>query len=226
MNNLIFLTSHRQIQEVLFYAKFLERTKEIKNFDLILHNNNPNIDIESLKDAFNTLPNKNKHLIFTHKNNGGYHIGCLEALTDFFNLLQQYDNVIHSHSDVFIVNEDQLLTILNSNLNTAFLVNYAAGPNIPWMSTDLFIMRPKLVRHNIFKSWCELPIVKNYKNPNPNGTHIGPEYGSETVLYNQVIENNLSYKYIKRYDTDNWNPRRLDMWGCWHEHDLSKLVKK
>lgn len=227
MKNLIFLTSHRQVQEVYFYAKFLERTKQIKNFDLILHNNNRDVDVKTLRDNFNLIPNKNKYLILTDKNDGGYYMGCEEALTDFFDLFKNYDNVIHSTSDVFIVKEELLLSVLENNKDTAFLVNRAAGPDptIPWMSMDLFIMRPKLIPHNIFNSWKELPAMKNYVNPTPGKTHLGPEYGEETLLYNQVIENNLSYKYIKRYDNDNWNPRRLDMWGCWHEHDLSKLIK-
>lgn len=228
MKNLIFLTSHRQIQEVYLYAKFLQRTKYAKDFDIVLHNNNRDIDVQTLQNAFNTIPNKNKYLILTDKNDGGYYMGCHEAISDFFELFKAYDNVIHSTSDVFIVNEDPLLAILNSEPNTAFLVNRAAGsdPTMQWMSVDLFIMRPKFLTENIFNSWKDITDMLKYQNPTPGKTHIGPEFGAETLLYNQIIDNNLTYKYIKRYDTDHWNPRRLDMWGCWHEHDLNKLIKQ
>jgi hypothetical protein len=204
--NLLFLTSHRQVDELYFYGEFLKKTEEIKNFDFVIHINNLNLDYNRVNHFFKNIPNKNKYIIVTDKN-CGYNMGPHEALSDTFWLFKHYDNVIHTHPDVFIVDEKKFLNILNSNEDKAFLVNYSTKNTIEWMSTDLFIFRPKLFSDNIFSS---------YKD-NLN-------IGCESFLYKAVIENNISHQYIQRFSDRNWEPRRPCLWGAYHEHDLNKII--
>jgi hypothetical protein len=193
------------VDELYFYGEFLKKTKEIQNFDFIIHINNLNLDYSKVNEYFKNIPNKNKYIIVTDKN-CGYRMGPHEALTDIFYLLKNYDNVIHTHPDVFIVNETNLLNILESNENIPFLVNYSTPNTNIWMSTDLFIFRPKLFTENIFS---------NYKD-NLN-------IPCEEFLYKAVTNNKIPHQYIQRFPNRNWEPRRPCQWGCYHEHNLNNI---
>jgi hypothetical protein len=224
MKNLLFITAHRHVDEISLYADFLNRTTHIKDFDLILHINNLDTDTHRIKESFKLIPNKNKHLILTDKNCDPY--GPMQALSDYYNHLIGYDNVIHSHIDVFIADENTLIDKINSKTDKAFLVNHSFKGIDDWMSTDLFIFRPKLLTKDIFKDWVNhfgLPLGGHKIGPcceQFDCRHVGP--CCEQFLYWQIKKNNISYEYIKRFDTDHWDPRRVCMWGCYHEHDLAK----
>jgi len=225
MKNLLFVTAHRHLDEIALYAECLNRTSQIKDFDIILHFNNLDTDTNYIKEAFKLIPNKNKHLILTDRNCDPY--GPMQALSDFYTHLDKYDNVIHSHIDVFIANEQALLDILDSNKDKAFLVNHSFESIKDWMSTDLFIFRPQLLTSDIFKYWVNhfgIPLGGQRVDSccdNFSCRHVGP--CCEQFLHWQVKKNNIPYEYIKRFDTDHWDPRRICMWGCYHEHDLNKV---
>jgi len=226
MNNLLFITGHRHIEEVRLCAEFLNNTQQLKEFDLLLHINSLNSDTGSLKEKFKLIPNKNKHLILTDRN--CEHYGLLQALSDFYYFFQKYDNVVHAHIDVFMVNENNFTDVINSFPDKTFLVNHSFITIRDWMSTDLFIFRPKLLKKNIFKDWVNhagVPLGGHKVGPcclQFDCTHVGP--CPEQYLYWQIIKNNIPHEYIKRFDTDHWDPRRICMWGCYHEHDLNKVV--
>jgi hypothetical protein len=204
--NLLFLTSHRQVDELYFYGEFLKRTEEIKNFDFVIHINNLDLDYTKVNKFFKNIPNKNKYIIVTDKN-VGYNMGPHQALADTFWLFKHYDNVIHTHPDVFIVDEKKFLNVLNSNEDKTLLVNYSTPTTTQWMSTDLFIFRAKLLEENIFSSYEE----------NIN-------IGCEAFLYKIATERKISHQYIQRFPDRNWEPRRPCQWGAYHEHDLGKVM--
>jgi hypothetical protein len=194
------------VEELYFYGEFLKKTQEVKNFDLVIHINNLELNFEKVNQFFKNIPNKNKHLILTDKN-VGYNMGPHEALSDTFWLFKHYDNVIHTHPDVYIVDEKKFLNVLNSNEDKALLVNYSVPTTNEWMSTDLFFLRAKLLKENIFSSYQE----------NLN-------IGCEAFLYKTVKENKISHQYIQRFIDKNWEPRRPCLWGAYHEHDLRKIM--
>ena len=214
--NLIILTGHRQFKEIELYAKFLQKTEHLKTFDIILHLNSlkgitnykyefTGYSYDRIVDYFNLFPSANKHLILTDKNCGGP-LGPHQALDDLHEIMLKYDNVIHAHPDVFPINEKLILNILESEPEKAFLVNHVYPSIREWMSTDLFVYRPQNYKENIFKDWS-----------------FNLHQICEGFLYSQIINKNIPYSYIKRYDDDHWNPRRPCMWGFYHEHDLDKV---
>jgi len=212
--NLLYITSHQQVEELKYYSKCLNKTNVIKDFDLILHINKFDIDIDKVRKYFLTFPNKRKHLIFTDKNYG-YKLGPHEAISDFYSHIAGYDNVIHTHPDVFIVNENRLLSTLNNTKNygiTVGISNVQPGninKNIePQFGTDIFFIRPKLIDKNIFQDYSK----EEYR------TSICEEFLRDIVLKNKV-----SYTFVKKYDNDWYLPRRPNLWGYYHEHDLKLL---
>ena len=39
-----------------------------------------------------------------------------------------------------------------------------------------------------------------------------------------IIKNNIKYIFVKRFNNDNWEPRRIDdNLRLYHEHDLNKV---
>ena len=212
MKNLLLITSHRQIAEISLNAKFLQASKFIKNFDLLLHVNNFNLDLNEVRTRFNEFPNLNKHLILTNKNNG-YALGPHEAISDNFEILKEYDNVIHTHTDVFITKDELLYNIVNSHKDAHLLINRGMmhlGMTLP--SSDLFIIRPKLLEKNIFKDY-NIPDVKGFQ--------------CEKFLDYQINKFNISHQILPRWPNEAWNPsRKEDDWGCWHEHNLSQVRDK
>ena len=215
MKVLLLLTSHQQLEEVYLYGEFIKRFCPIvKTFDLLLYVNKIDIDISRLGNYFQGLPFENKTLVLTSKNTG-YTFGAIEALADYFELFKTYDYVIHSHPDVFITSDVILWKLLEyfSYRDETFIVNRTFGKeDITTMAADFFIFKPKSLKVNIFDDY------KNYLNK--YNLHTG---GVETVLYEIVNKYNIPHFYIKRYDNDYWNPRRVDLLGIWHEHNLVKI---
>jgi hypothetical protein len=234
MKNLLFLTSHRQVEEINFYGRFLKNCYNVKNFDLFLLVNNTKIDLNKVNDAFESLPNKNKKLVITNKT-CGYQFGLHEAISNYFDFFSEYDNVIHSHPDVFIVDDFPLNEILHSNLEIPIITNMMFGINestksVP--STDLFVFRPKKLKINIFKEWeffknsikdgFTCPMLENHFVDIDNFL-FQYQLISEQFLEYQIKKYKIPFLNIKRYDNDNWKPTRICAWGCWHQHDLFEV---
>ena len=210
MKVLLVLTGHDQIEQYYYNANFMKKCKFISSCDLLIHCNKSNIN-NKIIDYYNLFPQKNKNLYITTKN-AGYRLGGIEAVADIIdmNICNNYDFIIHIHPDVFIISDLIIEKLLNDEINNdfAFYVNHSIN-DTEWFSFDMFIFRPKLLSNNIFKS-------KDFYN-----LDIIPE----KYLYNIITENNIKYKVIKRFDNDNWFPRRIDLLGLWHEHDLYKIKK-
>jgi hypothetical protein len=189
------LTSHRQLEEVHLYGEYIKKFCPIvKTFDLLFHINKIDIDISKVGNYFQSLPFENKTLILTSKN-AGYTFGGIEAVADCFDLLKDYDYVIHSHPDVFLTKDDIIGKILEyfSYSDKVFIVNKSWGADHKWMSFDFFIFKPRLLTVNIF--FAELYTYTD-----------SPEH----YLYHVIKKYNVKYQVVKRFDNDNWSPRRID----------------
>ena len=157
--NLLLITSHRQMEELDLLGKFLNRTSVIKNFDLILHVNKSDVDLGYIQRCFIKYPNVHKHLIFTTKN-AGYALGTHETIANLYHHFSKYENVLHVHPDVFILDENKLLNIINNDTEYALILSQCNLPKLQMLSTDMFIIRPKLLPFNIFSNF----VLEEYKN--------------------------------------------------------------
>ena len=122
-------------------------------------------------------------------------------------IFNSYDYVIAIQPDVFITDDTYLLEVLYKNLTNdiVFFITKSLPNDERFFSTDFYIFKPKLLTKNILID--ELNTFTEY-----------PEY----YLCRMIEKHNIKYKFIKRYDNDNWQPRRIDdHLKLYHEHDLS-----
>jgi hypothetical protein len=177
--------------------------------DLYVNNNCVQNDVSKNVEYLKMF--KNFKLNNTDKNSG-YRTGPIETVSNVIDdekLLQSnYDYVIHLHPDVFITNEKYLLDVLYNEQNTenVFIINKSLEDTF-FFSFDFFIFKPKKLQENVFNQWRTWNGITEY------------------YLYNAIISNNIPYKLVKRFDNDNWFPRRIDLLGLWHEHDLEEVKK-
>lgn len=199
MRNVIFYTSHRQLDEIYYSAQFFNKSNFLKNnFEIILYCNNINYSMQQLKEKaiFETKTN----IILTSKNSG-YNYGAFEGLSDNFELLKNYDNVIHTHPDCQIVDSNKLELLLPTIKDIAVSTFYHLEKNC--YNSDFFIFKPKF---NYFKDW------------NIASTHV-----AEHWFYDLVQTLNLDISDLNRY-SDKAAHHNIDNFGIWHNHNISELV--
>ena len=209
MKVLLYITGHRQLIEYYFFCEFLNRTNTMKTFDVFIHCNNKNISSDLLK-LYQMFPNKNKHLYVTSEN-AGYRMGGVEAVSAGWEMgiFDRYDYVIHLHPDVFITDEKPIINVLEEHLNkdVNFLVTTVHPPPCTFAAFDFFIFRTKNIPQNIF-----LEEMRTYEHP------------PELYLRNMLDKYNVKYKYIKRFENNKSDPRRIDdNLKLYHEHDMRKV---
>ena len=209
MKILLFITGHKQLEEYNYFSRFLKRLKLNAICDIFIHCNNPDIH-NSIVNYYQNFNQQNKKLFITSIN-AGYRVGGVQAISEGIELgiFKDYDYVIHLHPDVFIIDDNYLTEVLLENLNNnvVFLVNKSVPHNPKFLSFDFFIFKPKLLTKNIFID--ELYTFKQ---------------APEQYLHDMIIKNNINYIYVKRYNNDNWEPRRIDEnLRLYHEHDLNKV---
>jgi hypothetical protein len=209
MKILLFITGHKQLEEYNYFSRFLKRLKLNALCDIFIHCNNPDIH-NSIINYYQNFDQQNKKLFITSIN-AGYRVGGVQAISEGIELgiFKDYDYVIHLHPDVFIIDDNYLTEVLLENLNNdvVFLVNKSVPHNPKFLSFDFFIFKPKLLTKNIFID--ELYTFKQ---------------APEQYLHDMIIKNNINYIYVKRYNNDNWEPRRIDEnLRLYHEHDLNKV---
>ena len=209
MKVLLFITGHRQLEEYNYFSRFLKRLKINAICDIFIHCNNPNIH-NSIVNYYQNFNQQNKKLFITSIN-AGYRVGPVEAISEGIELgiFKDYDYVIHLHPDVFMIDDNYLTEVLLENLNNdvVFLVNKSVPHDPKFLSFDFFIFKPKLLTKNIFID--ELYTFKQ---------------SPEQYLHDMIIKNNINYIYVKRFNNDNWEPRRIDEnLRLYHEHDLNKV---
>lgn len=209
MKVLLYITGHRQLAEYYYFSEFLKRTETMKTFDVFIHCNNDKISPDLLK-LYQMFPNKNKHVYVTSEN-AGYRMGGVEAVSTGWDMgiFNKYDFVIHLHPDVFITDERPILKILNEYHSTDvdFLVTTVFPAPCTYVAFDFFIFRTKNSNTNIF-----VEEMKTYEKP------------PEQYLHDMLDKYKVKYQYIKRFENDNANPRRIDEnLKLYHEHDMRKV---
>ena len=126
-------------------------------------------------------------------------------------IFNDYDYVIHLHPDVFITDEVYLTEVLLENLDNdiGFLINKSFPHDPHFFSFDFFIFKPKLLPKNMFKE--DLYTF---------------ECCPEHYLRNMILKNDIKYTFIKRFDNDNYEPRRIDdNLKLYHEHDMKNIIQ-
>lgn len=209
MKILLFITGHKHIKEYNYFHLFLRNLKLNHLCDIFIYCNNPNISPDILT-YFQQFEQIKKNILITNLN-GGFRIGGVEALSEAIDMgiFKEYDYVIHLHPDVFITDDTPLLDVLEKNKDndTVFFITKCFMHEYSMFAFDFFIFKPKLLTTNIFKE--ELYKFQDYP---------------EQYLRNMILKNNIKYEFIKRYDNDYWEPRRIDEnLKLYHEHDLEKV---
>ena len=210
MKILLFITGHSQLIEYNYFNIFLKNLNLNSMCDIYIYCNNPNISTDII-NYYKNFDQKNKYLFITSLN-GGYRIGGVEAVSNGIEMgiFKEYDYIIHIHPDVFITNDTNLLNVLSENIHNdiVFFITKSNHDN-KFFSFDFFIFKPKLLTTNIFKD--EL---------------YSFTYSPEVYLHDMILKHNIKYTFIKRFDNDNWYPRRIDdNLQLYHEHDMTEVVK-
>ena len=210
MRVLLFLTGFGQVKEYDYFRRFLGRLAGLRDLcDVFIHCNNPDISAD-IVTHFKAFPQKNKRLHIT-TTNAGFTMGAVEAVSNGIEtgLFRDYDYVIHLHPDVFITNDAGIVNLLRSNLENhdVFFVNRSLPDDARFFSFDFFVFKPRLLLRNIFRD--ELHTY-----------HGWPEH----YLHDMLIKHDVRFQIVKRFDDDNWMPRRVDdHLGLYHEHDLDRV---
>lgn len=204
MKNLIFYNCHRHTEEIYYSSLFFNRSTFLKNnFNVHLHCNNINHTFTDLKKfaKFDSLVD----ITITSKNSG-YYSGVAEAHSNCFELFKDYELVIISQIDCYIVNDTDLIKNLNYNFDV--LVSPMFHLKKLCYAGDFFVIRPK---YNFLSSWKKQLLDK----PNPIHEHF---------LYETITNSKLNILEFNRYSSNNMLPHHsLDDFGLWHEHDNLKI---
>jgi len=212
MKILLYLTGYRHLKEYEFFNFFYEKNTALKEIsDVFFYCNNSEIS-EDIVKYYKNNSSKNKFLFIT-TNNMGFSKGGIEAVSTGIEMgiFKKYDYVLHFHPDVFITDDQKLLNILNEHKDNdnVFLINHSYPNWYSFFSFDFFIFKPKLLKQNIF-----IEDIETYQEH------------PEVHLHNLIHKYNIKYEIIKRYDNNDWQPRRIDdSLGLWHEHELEKVEK-
>ena len=210
MKILLFITGYRQLDEYKYFSIFLQQLELNNMCDIFIYCNNPEIQDDVLK-YYQKFNQKNKRILITSLNSG-FSIGGVEAVSKGIEMgiFNEYDYVIHLHPDVFITDDLYLKDVLLNNIDNdiVFFITKSYPNDEKFFSFDFFIFKPKLLTKNIF-------IEKLYSFT------TSPEH----YLHDMIQENNIKYTFIKRFDNNNWYPRRIDdHLKLYHEHDMNKVI--
>lgn len=209
MKVLLYITTHRQIEEFELYAYFAKNhCKELTEIaDVFVHCNSMQ-DTPKIMEAFSKLPHKNKNIVFVTEN-CGYKIGVIQQLCWGYehNIFKDYDFVIHHHIDVFIMHDKTIMKILNETLSMPqSMIVTRSWPDRVWFDTDFLIFKPNKLPFNIFLLYKSFPGV------------------GEELLVKQVQDYKLPTIIVGRFSNNCCFPRRIaDQIELWHEHDLAKV---
>lgn len=212
MKVLLFVTGCRHVKEYDYFNRFLQRLNTLSDIcDLFIHCNNSDIS-EKILTYYKQFKQKNKFLYVTSLNIG-HAMGGVEALSTGIDMgiFNAYDYVIHLDPDVYITDETRIIEVLRDNLENdcVFFMNKSYPDDERFFSFDFFIFKPRLLKSNIFKE----------------GLYSGGEIVEHHVC-DAILRNKVKFKLIKRFEDDNWFPRRVDEHlKLYHEHDL-KLVEE
>lgn len=218
MKTLLLYTSHRQVEELEIARFFYNRDPFLKTLDVRLHCNNPKINQKLVSEIVNGFEAPNVKIDFT-SNNSGHHSGVAEAINSLYEELSDYDFVIHTHPDIFILHADKIKKTIEENYNKdvdyiAWQIHRTHGlapgkrRDLEYAS-DFFIFKPKS-KNNVFKHYKEY--WEKY-----------PKSGCERFLGYQIEKSNLTVADLDRGELGGMEGG-LESLGIWHCHNLS-LIK-
>ena len=155
----ILFLSYKQISDICIQSILFQRSTRLRNYTVILHNNqlNPSADLLGYAKAF---PNERTSVIWTTIN-GGYSRGPITQLAQSLPLLQSEgcQCALHLHPDVFVMNETRLLRLMDTFcaehnrdnwLLARFFGTYNAAP-----AFDAFMFKPLRLPPDAFDGWAK-----------------------------------------------------------------------
>lgn len=204
MKVLFFLTMHRQLHELEFWSYFFNNFKHLKA-DVCIYNTNSDFS----QDVINNSLRINTNIkIISDDQNQGYQYGSYFGLSNNYDFYKNYDFIIHSHPDVFILDDKKLYELLISqkDKDIDFLVSQVVEAPFHYL-TDLFIFKPK---NNFTSKYI------NYQNLD----------SAEKILFSIIEGNNLKKYLFSRYPNDEigGKNRQIDEYNIWHEHNLENVI--
>jgi hypothetical protein len=135
----------------------------------------------------------------------------MEATTDCYPQLlkQQYDWVIHVQTDVYITDEEKLLTALDAadRNGSHFICSPLFELNAHAYTTDFFAWKPMLVRREAFEGYL--------------GYSKQPGTIPETFLYEMIHKWQIPHDFVVRFRSRGWM-REIDELGLWHLHKQAR----
>jgi hypothetical protein len=149
MKHLLFYTFHRHLDEIYYSSLFFNKSEFMKNnFEILLHCNNGNHSLDEIKKraVFDTEVN----IVLTTKNIGGYHWGIPEAQSDLYEFWKNYQYVLFSQIDCYMVSDEHFKNVFNSDFD-AFVSPFFHLEKECYIG-DFFMLKPK---SNIFSTWKE-----------------------------------------------------------------------
>lgn len=197
--------SHRHFEEYKLSSMFFNRSEFFKNNAHVLVTcNNDNIQIEDLRKACSYECNFD--VVKTTNPKNGVHTGQLVALAETFHRFSEYDYVIHTTPDVYLIDDEPLISLLKEEMhseNHMIVDQHPYHPNCEKLySTDFFVFKPKKV-FNFFGEDFE---------PTPDCHCI------EAYLFKTIHEKSIPHRIICRGKTSiTW---RVDDLGLIHNHNL------
>lgn len=211
----VLYTSYRQFREFDLTPAFYARTQRLqREADLLFHCNNAEIDQAALRDKVEKIPVRSRLIRNApQQNSGGYPYGQFEAIVDLWTHvdLSQWDWIIHLHPDIFIADEQPLLSAIESADRAGHdtLVTRIFGHRSPNFATDFFAFKPQPRFKAIFESY--LPLLKT-----PIVVPL------EALFFIEVHRAGANYAVAPRFASGHYH-RDVDALGLLHEHDLPRV---
>jgi len=197
------LNSHRQLEEYFLSSQFFNRTEFLKNnTDVLVTFNSDNINIEDLKKK--CVYDTKVEIVKTTNPPDGVHRGQLIAINETFDKFADYDYVIHTTPDVYIVEEKYIKILLEEEINSDnhFIVDKQYDQQY---CTDFFVFKPSK--------------VIDFFN-----LAISPTYDSQIIeqrLFKSINSLKIPHRIINRgISSLDW---QVDNYGLIHNHNLNVI---
>lgn len=199
--------SHRHFEEYSLSSHFFNKSDFLKkNSEVLVTCNNVNIDIDALKSQ--CFYECKFDVVRTTNPKNGVNTGQFVSLDETFYRFFDYDYVIHTTPDVYIVKDKFIVKLLEEEFdsNNHMIVDYHPCYKFTYC-TDFFIFKPKLVT-NFFNDKFE---------PTPDCNSI------EAHLYKSIHDYKIPHKTICRGRSSlSW---QVDDFGLIHNHNKD-IIKK
>lgn len=202
--------SHRHFEEYFLSSQFFNRSEFLKkNAQVLVTCNNVNIDLELLREQCEYECKLD--VVRTTNPANGVHTGQFVSLDETFHRFFDYDFVIHTTPDVYLVEDRFLVKLLEEELDSTnhMIVDYhPTHPHAEFTySTDFFVFKPKLIT-NFFNDKFD---------PTPDCHSI------ETHMYRSIHKYKIPHRTICRGKSSlRW---QVDDFGLIHNHN-KEIIKR